>query len=145
MKYVLFFLLLIPDKVLAKDFYLLEPTNVYVDLYKYQSYRDPYLAPVDKDISQGASFHVYTNLIRWRSYKLHWNNDLYFDQSRVTQQIVHAGYHYELGMNIINDARGLPRVELFKEHNSEHIMDTARPAMHFPVYDRYGIRLRIFP
>lgn len=126
------------------DYYLLEPTDVYTDLYKYQDDHDPYIAPNDKDMAQGAAFNVNMNLVRWRDYKLHWNNNLFFDQSGVTQQIIHAGYHYELGLNIYNDWAGFPRVELFKEHQSEHVMDADRP-YHFPVYDRYGVRLRIYP
>jgi len=129
----------------AEELHLLEPTDVYTDLYKYRADHDAYLSPIDTDISQGASFNISMNLLRWNHYALHWKNNLYFDQSRVTQQIVHAGYHYELGINLVNDSKtNAPRIELFKEHNSEHVMDSPRP-VHFPVYDRYGVRLRIYP
>ena len=112
----------------AEELYLLEPTDIHTDLYRYRSNHDVYLYPIDKEINQGASFNISMNLLRWNHYALHWKNNLYFDQSRVTQQIVHAGYHYELGINLVNDSKtNTPRVELFKEHNSEHVMDSPRP------------------
>lgn len=127
----------------AKEFRLLEPKDVSVEAFKYESIHDPYLYPVDKSLKYGGAFNVDANLIRYEKFSIYWLNKLHFDQADPSGHIKHAGWQYELGMPIWIH-KGLPRIEMFKQHHSRHILEETR-SFHFPVYDRFGIRLRLMP
>lgn len=127
----------------ARDLHLLEPKDVYIDAFKYQSIHDPYLAPIDRDLAYGAAFNTDFNLFRYGNIALHWKNRLHFDQAGSSGHIKHAGWEYELGLPLWVD-KGKPKIELFKQHHSRHILEEVRDA-HFPVYDRVGVRIRLLP
>lgn len=122
---------------------LLEPKDVYIDAYQNDTVHDPYLYPLDQRLGYGGAFNVDTNVIRYGKFSLYWLNKLHFDQDRVTGHIKHAGWQYELGIPLWMD-KGTPRIELFRQHHSRHLLEETR-SVHFPVYDRTGIRLRIYP
>jgi hypothetical protein len=127
----------------AKALYLLEPKDVYIDAFKYQSLHDPYLAPIDKDLLYGAAFNTDFNVFRYGNIALHWKNRLHFDQAGPSGHIKHAGWEYELGLPLWID-KGKSKIELFKQHHSRHVLEEVRDA-HFPVYDQIGLRIRLLP
>jgi hypothetical protein len=127
----------------AYEFKLLEPRDVSVEAYKYESINDPYLNPIDKLLTYGGAFNVDATVIRYGKFSIYWLNKLHFDQANPSGHIKHAGWQYEFGMPLYVD-KGLPRVELFKQHHSRHVLEETR-SIHFPVYDRFGIRLRLYP
>jgi hypothetical protein len=128
----------------AQEYRLLEPTQVSIEAYKYQDLHDPYTAPYDGTISQGAAFTTNLNIVRYHSLGLYWNNNLHFDQVQ-DGQVRRAGWAYEFGANIF-PWYGHNKVQLFKQHESDHILDVASPTgLHFPVMDRYGIRINLLP
>lgn len=131
----------------AAEWRLLAPRDVYIDAYKNQTVHDPYLAPVDQDLSYGATFNIDADILKYRNWGLYTLNQVHFDQSGETGRIVHGGWQYEMGFSLFptkkDPARG--KIELFKQHHSRHIFEDERPGVHFPVYDRFGVRLRIWP
>lgn len=128
---------------LAKQFYLLEPKDIYIETYRYTSMRDPYLYPIDKELKYGMSFNTDLMIARYGNFQLYWKNNLHFDQSSETGHIKHAGWQYELGLPILTRS-GVPKIELFKQHHSRHLLEETRTTL-FPVYDRYGVRFNIYP
>lgn len=128
---------------LAGNLHLLEPKDVYLEYYKYTSMHDPYLYPIDREIYQGASFNTDFNIIRYKDFLIYWKNNLHFDQSRVSGHIKHAGWQYEIGLPLLM-AKDSTKIELFKQHHSRHVLEETR-STHFPVYDRYGVRFRLYP
>lgn len=130
-------------KAEARDLYLLEPKDIYIDAFKYESMHDPYLAPIDKDLLYGAAFNTDFNVFRYKKVALYWKNRLHFDQAGSSGHIKHAGWEYELGLPLWID-KGKPKIELFKQHHSRHVLEEVRDA-HFPVYDRFGVRIRLLP
>jgi hypothetical protein len=122
---------------------LLAPNDVFIDAYKNETVHDPYLSPVDRDLSYGAGFNVDLDLIKYNGLGLYWNNLLHFDQSSANGQIKAAGWQYEAGFTLWHENNS-DKIQLFRQHHSQHILEEARP-VHFPVYDRIGIRLRIYP
>lgn len=122
---------------------LLAPNDMYIDMYHYETMHDPYLDPVDKDLTYGGGFNLNLDIAKYKGLGLYWNNLLHFDQSGRDGRIKAGGWQYELGMTVWQQ-NGFDRIQLFKQHHSQHIFEDTRPE-HFPVYDRYGIRLRIYP
>lgn len=125
------------------EFKLLEPRDVFIDVYKNETVHDPYLYPIDRTLGYGSTFNVDTNVVRYGKFSIFWLNKLHFDQSNANGHIKHAGWQYEVGMPLWID-RGVSRIELFKQHHSRHLLEETR-SIHFPVYDRFGVRLRILP
>ena len=126
-----------------QKFKLLEPRDVYIDLYENETVHDPYVAPIDKYLKYGATFNLDFTVIRYDDLSLFWLNKLHFDQASNSGHIKHAGWQYEIGAPIYQDDKG-SRIELFKQHHSRHVLEEERN-VHFPVYDRIGIRLRMIP
>jgi hypothetical protein len=127
----------------ARELRLLEPRDVYVEAYRYTSIHDPYLYPIDTSLKYGGTFNVDANLFRYGKFSIYFLNKLHFDQADPSGHIKHAGWQYELGMPLwVHE--GQPKLEFFKQHHSRHILEETRP-LHFPVYDRFGIRLRLMP
>lgn len=122
---------------------ILAPTDVHLDTYKNQHVHDPYLAPADQNLGYGANFNLDFDILKYKGLGLYWKNLLHFDQSLSSGQVKHAGWQYEIGATVYQ-VRGVPKIELFKQHHSRHILEEPREE-HFPVYDRYGIRFRIYP
>lgn len=139
----LLMLTLFSQKVIGRELFLLEPRDVYIDAFKYQSLHDPYLVPIDKDILYGAAFNTDFNVFRYKKIALYWKNRLHFDQAATSGHIKHAGWEYELGLPLWID-KGKPKIEFFKQHHSRHVLEEVRN-VHFPVYDRIGIRVRLLP
>lgn len=130
----------------AGDYRLLAPRDVYVDAYKNGVVHDPYLYPADQDLSYGMNFVMDMDIAKYKGYGVYMFNMLHFDQSDETGRIVHAGWKYELGLSLFPTKRDKNRgqIEVFHQHHSRHILEQERDA-HFPVYDRVGIRFRIWP
>jgi hypothetical protein len=122
---------------------LLDPKDVHIDVYKNETVHDPYLDPVDQELSYGSGFNLDLNLVKYNGLGLYWNNLLHFDQSSKSGQIKHAGWQYEIGATLWQE-EGQDRIQLFKQHHSRHVLEETRD-IHFPVYDRYGIRVRVYP
>lgn len=122
---------------------LLEPRDVYIDTYQNEVVHDPYLSPIDKYLKYGATFNVDVTVFRYDALSVFWLNKLHFDQASNSGHIKHAGWQYEIGVPVFEDDRG-SRVELFKQHHSRHLLEEER-GVHFPVYDRFGVRLRLYP
>lgn len=120
------------------NFHLLDPSLVSIDSYEYEHLSDPYLVPYDRDIKRGAQFNLNLDVVKYKQFQVYWNNNLFFDQDGETGQVRHAGWHYKFGMPIFT--HGNARIELFREHESRHILDRSRDT-HFPVYDRTGVTL----
>lgn len=118
---------------------LLEPQEISIDAYKNEQVHDPYLEPLDGSLDKGAKFNLNLNVIKYRDYKLYWDNTLHFDQSNLDQQIKHAGWWYFIGATILPTNKFGGGMDLFFEHHSRHVLEQTR-SQHFPVYDRYGIR-----
>lgn len=127
----------------AEGWRLLAPNDIHIDAYRNETVHDPYLDPVDADLGYGAGFNLDLDMAKYNGYGLYWNNLLHFDQSDRTGQIKAAGWQYEVGATIWQE-EGKDRIQIFKQHHSQHILEESR-SVHFPVYDRYGIRLRIYP
>lgn len=128
----------------AGDWRILRPTDIYVDAYKYENLDDPYISPIDKDITYGGLFNVSFDFVKYRGYGLYMKNQLHFDESGRDGRIKRGGWQYELGAVVWVNHKGNAKVELFKDHHSQHIFEDTRPE-HFPVQDRYGLRLQIYP
>ena len=119
---------------------LLLPTEATIDIYQNKTVHDPYLYPIDQQLGTGGKFNLNLDLIRYSKYKIYWENTLHFDQSKQDQHIKHAGWWYFLGATLIPKSNNVGGVDLFMEHHSRHILEETRDT-HFPVYDRYGVRL----
>jgi len=119
----------------------MEPTQMYVDLYKVDEMHDTYLYPADAELALGMNFGLNFDLLRYSHYGLWMNNKIHFDQSEVSGHIRHAGWAFELGLTIIA-TETKPVLSVIRLHHSRHIMETSRPD-HFPVYDMTGVRLHI--
>jgi hypothetical protein len=126
---------------LANEYHLLEPTTSYIEAYKNHKVHDPYLDPIDKELTLGGNFNLSLNLIRYQDYKLYWNNILHFDQSGHTGHVKHAGWQFEVGSTLFK-TRTDSSLDVFWQHHSRHILEETRE-QHFPVYDRYGVRLNL--
>lgn len=136
--------LLLSGTAMAQGLEVMAPNKVFVDSYKNQTVHDPYLAPDDENLGWGASFNINFDIVRYNNYSvLYMDNNLHFDQEEGSGQIRAAGWQYSLNLVLIR-WNGVSRVELFRQHHSQHIMDRVRPDMHFPVYDRNGIRVVLF-
>lgn len=120
---------------------LLEPQEMYMDVYKYDSLHDPYLYPVDNELYWGANFKTKFNVVRYKGFAFYADSLLHFDQSEVSGQVKHAGWQYELGVNVARV--GLGGIDIFRQHHSRHILEGTRER-HFPVYDRTGVRFWFF-
>jgi hypothetical protein len=130
---------------LAAEWRLVKPREVFVDIYKYDGeLHDPYLEPIDEDIRHGGTFNIDMDLVKYKGYGLYWDNQLFFDQSEATGKVRHGGWRYELGLTVYANQKGRAKVELFRQHESRHIFEDTRQ-QHFPVYDRFGIRVRVYP
>ncbi len=128
----------------TREWHLLEPRDVYIDTYRNEVVHDPYIYPEDQYLTYGSTFNIDANLLKWGPYGLYWLNQLHFDQSGQDGRIKHAGWQYELGLTVWVDKYDNPRIELFKQHHSRHVLDEYREE-HFPVYDRVGVRFRLIP
>jgi len=122
---------------------ILSPNDAYIDVYKNETVHDPYLAPIDSTLSYGSGFNLNLDVLKYKGLGIYWNNLLHFDQSNTDGRIKAAGWQYEIGATIWRN-NDLDRVQVFKQHHSQHILEETRP-VHFPVVDRYGIRLRLYP
>lgn len=123
------------------QWHLLEAKDVYIDAYHNDSVHDPYLAPDDSTLGYGAAFNTNFDVVKYKGYGLYWDNNLHFDQDN-TGQVRAAGWQYSLNL-VIFQMDGKSKLELFKQHHSQHILDRERPE-HFPIYDRYGVRFVLF-
>lgn len=119
---------------------LLEPREVYIDVYENSVVNDPYLAPVDSKLTNGASFVTNFSILEYGKTQLYSENTLHFDQT-ISGKVKHAGWMY--GLYLRPWSWNHSAVELFQQHHSRHLFDESRP-VHFPNYTRYGIRLTIF-
>ena len=132
-------------KVATDNLQILEPRDVYVDVYKNRTVHDPYISPDDKDLTYGSTFNLDLDMFKYKGYGLYWLNKLHFDESQADGRIKHAGWQYEVGAVIYckkwNDSY-LSKVEVFHQHHSRHVLEEVRES-HFPVYDRRGLRLWI--
>ena len=104
---------------------------------------DAYLAPVDTQISHGTNFVTNFDLLKYNKWGLYSLNKLHFDGAESIGRIVHAGWEYEQGITLFPNKSGAGKIEIFWQHHSRHILEDSRPG-HFPLYDRYGVRLRIW-
>lgn len=137
-------LLALSTPVYANEFHVIEPTHIAIETYKYVDLYDPYIAPLDQTVNYGGDFTTDLNVVRYHSLGLYWNNQLHFDESATSGQIVRGGWQYELGLKIW-PLNGPNKVEVFKQHHSQHIFDRLGDTDRFPVYDRYGVRFNIYP
>jgi hypothetical protein len=141
MKNLVFLLTFLFSTPCFAQWHLLEPRDVYIDTYHNDVVHDSYLAPDDATLGYGASFNTNFDVIKYNGYGLYWDNNLHFDQDD-TGQVRAAGWQYSLNL-VIFRMDDKTKLEVFKQHHSQHIMDRTRPE-HFPVYDRYGVRFVIF-
>lgn len=128
----------------AEEWRILKPDDVHMDAYKYEDLYDPYISPIDKDITYGGLFNIDFSVVKYRGYGLYMKNQLHFDESGRDGRIKRGGWQYELGVVVWTNNIGQPKVSVFKDHHSQHIFEDTRET-HFPVQDRYGIRLQIYP
>jgi hypothetical protein len=119
------------------QFKLLEPIDVSIDAYKYQQpVYDSYLYPTDRQLNYGSTFNLDFNVVEYKRISLYSLNKLYFDAND-TGKVSDSGWQYEIGLNFYH------KISLFKQHHSRHIFEDTR-LEHFPLYDRYGIRFKIY-
>lgn len=134
---------ILATKASGQNWRLLDPKDVYIDAYKNETVHDPYIAPIDKELRYGSNFNMDLDVVKYKGIGLYWNNLLHFDQSSTSGHIKHAGWQYELGLTVLQEDN-IDRVQIFRQHHSRHILEETRKA-HFPVYDRFGVRFRIYP
>lgn len=125
---------------IGAELHLLEPREVSIEHTRYDTYdrlgvRDPYLAPLDKDLKFGMGFNIDTDLVKYDGWRLYLDNKTYFDSA--ASHVRHGGLIFETGFST-------PYVPLdvFYSHHSRHIMEDTR-LTRFPVYDAIGIRINI--
>lgn len=138
MKYLL--ILLFAGTSYGGELYILEPRDIYFDLYENEHVEDPYLSPVDSELGYGLNARTDFNVVRYNKYSLFVGSLMHFDQSKRTGQVRHVGWEYEVGMDLFK--YNCSGIQFIKQHHSRHILEAEREA-HFPVYDRIGIRLVI--
>jgi len=143
MKMLVLIFSLLSSQLNAEELKIATPRDIYVDVYNNQTVHDPYIYPADEQLGYGANFNLDFNIVKYGSYSLYWNNLLHFDQSKETGKVVHGGWQFELGIPVYVVDNN-PKIELFHQHHSRHVLDAKRDS-HFPVYDRAGIRFRIYP
>lgn len=124
-----------------EDWHVLELNKAFVDTYKIDDEHDPYLAPDDATLTYGASFNTNFDVVKYKGYGLYWDNNLHFDEDN-HNQVRAAGWQYNVNL-VFWQIDGKNKLELFKQHHSQHILDRSRDA-HFPVVDRTGIRIILF-
>lgn len=146
MKKLLALLSLVSHAAIAAEYKLIEPRDVYIDIYEYGGVYDSYLSPLDRKISHGANFVTNFDILKVNGWGLYSLNKLHFDGSNSTGRIVHGGWEYEQGLTLFPiKGKEYGKVEVFWQHHSRHVFDHERPDEHFPLYDRYGVRLRVWP
>lgn len=128
---------------ISTGLHLLQPGEISVDVYKYLENRDPYLAPLDQRLTQGANFNLNVDLAEYSGYRFYMQNVLHFDQEGDRGPVKHAGWQYETGA-ILWRSGGQDKLAGFLQHHSQHVLDEERPGEHFPVYTRYGLRFIFF-
>jgi hypothetical protein len=136
-------LLLLSSTSYSTEWQLLNPTESYIDVYRYKSLYDPYLDPVDQELKMGGNFNLSFDLVKYNDTRLYWHNDLHFDQSEQSGKVRHGGWQYEIGLSLFKLEQTGGGIEIFQQHHSRHIFEDTRDT-HFPVYDRYGVRFKIY-
>lgn len=132
----------IEDHALCKDLEFLYPRHVSMEYRDYEafaalygrdkvSYRDPYLFPLDEEMTYGLGLNIDFDLVRYKDYRLLWNNDFWFDSA--ASHVRHVGWGFELGLNYKE------YLEVGMQHMSRHILEETRP-MRFPTRDRLYIK-----
>lgn len=143
LKIILIFIAIFSATPALAQWRLLEAKEVYVDTYKNETVHDPYLAPDDQYLTYGASFNTNFDILKYNGYGLYMDNDLHFDQDSQDGQVRAAGWQYNLGL-VVWQKDGKNKIELFKQHHSQHVLDRTREDLHFPVYDRVGVRWNLY-
>lgn len=140
-KYLVVLLSFFSTAAFSNDYHIMDLNKAFVDYYKNNDIHDPYLEPADSTLTTGASFNTNFDVFKYEGYGLYWDNNLHFDQD-TTGQVRAAGWQYSLNL-VFFQVDGKSKLELFRQHHSQHILDRSRPE-HFPVYDRTGIRVILY-
>ena len=128
----------------ASEWRLLDPDVFAIEAYRNKAVHDPYLVPIDKGLGYGGNFQMDFSIATYRGLGLRMENLLHLDQSLEGGQVRHAGWQYGLYVSILTrPGTETPMVELLYQHHSRHVLEAERPGVHFPVYDRYGVRFVI--
>ena len=141
MKYLILFLGLISNNLIARDLYLLQPQEVRVEMHQIEKINDPYLYPRDKELKYGGAFITNFRLVEWNKFNIFSNNQLSFEQSQVTGKVISGGWKFSLGTGW--DISKNQAIEIGKYHHSYHIFEDTRQ-VHFPTKDSYYINLVIY-
>lgn len=143
MKRIFLTFMLMSTSALADDLHLLDLNDASVFTYKNEGTNDTYLYPDDQGLGLGMQFITNFDIIKYKGYGLYMNNNLHFDQEESSGQVRTGGWHYQLGLVVwqIND---VSKIEIVKEHESDHIFDRQRPGEHFPTRNRTGIMVNLY-
>ena len=123
--YIVILLLLFSFKTYG---WILDVDQVYVDAFKYEVNRDPYM-PEEK-LKYGADFNLNLRILKY----IFWENSIHFTGS--DSQIREGGWKFRAGVPLFT-----PQIEAFYFHHSRHIMERERDSKAFPQKDAVGIRL----
>jgi len=74
------------------------------------------------------------DLSKWFPATLYWKNRVHGEMD--TSQFRLVGWEFEAGIR-------LWRVEMYRGHHSQHVLDAEHPWMRFPVQDTMGIRIHL--
>lgn len=134
MKY--FILLLLIFSIPAKAEYNLGLEYFDITYGKYKDMRDPYVPYYDGLFT----YQIATNFRVHLGHMLYWDNNVRTDA--VKSRVATVAWHYVVGLRVHKN------IDIFWDHESRHVFDR-EPLLGgpdknvFPVYDRYGIRLKI--
>lgn len=128
----------VEDHGFCQELKVFEPYHVSMEYRNYEqfaslwgrnkvSYRDPYLFPLDEEITYGLGVNLDYNIFRYKKWRLLWENDWFFDSAE--SHVRHVGWTFSTGLNY-NE-----HFEMGYQHQSRHVLEEARTER-FPVYDR---------
>lgn len=131
----------------CEDLTILHPRHISMEYKDYElyskglygrdrvSYRDPYLAPLDEQITYGLGLNIDFDLIKYKDIRLLWDNTWGFDSADT--HVRHAYWEFNTGVNY---------KEMFEagyQHMSRHVLEDVR-SNRFPVKDNLYFKIIIF-
>jgi hypothetical protein len=132
---IFLFMMLMCGRSQAQDFdHALKVEDASVDLFKIGFYRNPYYAPYDEQLTQGANLNLNLSALRY----VFWNGQFQMlgDSSRL----------HEAGLTFMSGLHLGPWFDAYYFHNSQHLLDNPplESNYHFPQSDFYGLRIHFF-
>jgi len=113
----------------ASEWKLLQVDDLNLETTKIQFKRDAYFNDHDpaKDWMWGAALNWNVRTLKY----VYWKNRFHLDYDT---QVRHVGWKFEAGINLGK------YFDTFWQHHSQHMLESERDDIGFPVEDRYGLR-----